>query len=109
LRRTRRVVNACSDPGILRERTAKLGERLRGSANGGLDSLTERELQVGRLVVARRTNQEIAAKLFISTKTVETHMRHIFEKLGVSSRVDVARVIERAENAAPTTGPTAAA
>jgi DNA-binding CsgD family transcriptional regulator len=65
-----------------------------------LDSLTERELQVARLVVDRRTNAEIAAELFLSTKTVETHLRNLFYKLGVSSRVEVARVIERADREA---------
>jgi DNA-binding NarL/FixJ family response regulator len=62
-----------------------------------VESLTERELQVARLVVDRRTNAEIAAELYLSTKTVETHLRNLFHKLGVSSRVEVARVIERAD------------
>ena len=43
----------------------------------------------------RLTNREIAATLFLSDKTVESHMRNIFMKLGVSSRVEVARTIER--------------
>ena len=60
-------------------------------------SLTERELQIARLVVDRRTNAEIAAELYLSTKTVETHLRNLFHKLGVSSRVEVARVVERAD------------
>jgi DNA-binding NarL/FixJ family response regulator len=41
------------------------------------------------------TNREIAAELFLSDKTVESHIRNIFIKLGVSSRVEVARAIER--------------
>ena len=61
----------------------------------GVESLTGRELEVAELVLDRRTNREIAEELFLSTKTVETHMRHIFEKLGVSSRVEVARAMER--------------
>ena len=47
-------------------------------------SLTERELQLARLVVDRKTNPEIAAELFLSQKTVETHLRNIFRKVGVS-------------------------
>jgi NADPH:quinone reductase-like Zn-dependent oxidoreductase len=50
-----------------------------------------------RLVVDRKTNREIAEALFLSPKTVETHMRNIFRKLDVSSRVEVARVVERAD------------
>jgi len=63
-------------------------------------ALTERETQVARLVVDRMTNPEIAETLFLSTKTVETHMRNIFRKLEVGSRVDVARAVERADRAA---------
>ena len=63
----------------------------------GLESLTERELEVAHLVVDRRTNAEIADTLFLSPKTVESHMRHLFEKLGVSSRVEVARAVQRLE------------
>jgi DNA-binding CsgD family transcriptional regulator len=60
-----------------------------------VESLTGRELEIARLVVDRRTNQEIAAELFLSVKTVETHMRNIFRKLDVGSRVEVARAVER--------------
>lgn len=72
------------------------------SAGSGVEALSNRELQVARLVVERRTNPEIAEALVVSLKTVETHMRHIFEKLGVSSRVEVARVVERTEAGEPT-------
>ena len=48
-------------------------------------------------MVDRKTNREIAGELFVSLKTVEAHMRNLFRKLGVSSRVEVARVIERLE------------
>ena len=67
-----------------------------GKTDGtGIDSLTERELQVARLVFDRRTNSEIAAELFLSQKTVESHLRNIFRKVGVSTRVELARSIER--------------
>jgi DNA-binding NarL/FixJ family response regulator len=61
----------------------------------GLEGLTTRELEVARLVVDRHTNPEIARALFLSEKTIETHMRNIFRKLDVSSRADVARTVER--------------
>ena len=61
----------------------------------GVASLTERELEIARLIVDRKTNGEIAGELFLSKKTVETHIRNIFRKLDVSSRVDIARAVER--------------
>jgi DNA-binding CsgD family transcriptional regulator len=67
-----------------------------------LEALTERELQVARLVVDRRTNPEIAEALFLSPKTVETHIRNIFRKLDVSSRAEIARTLERADRAVHT-------
>jgi DNA-binding CsgD family transcriptional regulator len=84
----------------------KLGRRhhrRRGAARAGgqgLGSLTRRELEVAELVRDRKTNREIAAALFLSEKTVETHLRHIFGKLGVSSRASVARAVEN-ENGRP--------
>jgi DNA-binding NarL/FixJ family response regulator len=66
----------------------------------GMESLTERELQVARLVVDRKTNPEIAAELFLSQKTVETHMRNIFHKMDVTSRAALARAVERADRTA---------
>jgi ATP/maltotriose-dependent transcriptional regulator MalT len=69
-----------------------------GNTNrAGIDSLTERELQVARLVVDRKTNSEIAAELFLSQKTVETHLRNIFHKMDVTTRVALARDVERAD------------
>ena len=65
----------------------KLGRRVHrrtraGKADGtGIETLTERELEVARLVVDRKTNSQIAAELFLSPKTVETHIRHLFQKL----------------------------
>jgi ATP/maltotriose-dependent transcriptional regulator MalT len=83
----------------------KLGHRIYrrtrpGTADAiGLESLTERELQLARLVVDRKTNPEIASELFLSQKTVETHLRNIFRKVGVSSRVELARAVEQADRA----------
>ena len=49
------------------------------------------------MVVERDTNREAAAKLFISPATVEYHLRHIYQKLGMSSRTQLARKISQAE------------
>ena len=68
-----------------------------GSAAGaGVETLTQREVEIARLVLRRQTNAEIAAELFLSVKTVESHLRNIFRKLGVASRVEVARALEDA-------------
>jgi DNA-binding NarL/FixJ family response regulator len=53
-------------------------------------ALTPRELEVLRLVVEGKTNQEIARALGISVKTVEKHLGELFTKLGVASRVEAA-------------------
>lgn len=78
----------------------KLGQRVhrrseQGQGRYGVLALSGREMEVARLVVDRRTNVEIAGDLFLSLKTVESHLRNIFRKLEVSSRVEVARMIER--------------
>ena len=50
------------------------------------------DLQVVRLVAEGRTNQEVAAQLFISPRTVAHHLYNAFPKLGVASRADIARL-----------------
>ncbi len=83
----------------------KLGHRIQqrtrpgGPAGTTLESLTGRELQLAMLVFDRKTNPEIAEDLFLSQKTVETHLRNIFRKVGVTSRVELARAVERAQRA----------
>lgn len=53
-------------------------------------NLTRQERRILALVAQGRRNSTIAAELFISTKTVETHLHRIFSKLGVSSRTEAA-------------------
>jgi DNA-binding NarL/FixJ family response regulator len=56
---------------------------------GGFDALSAREREVASLVLAGRRNNEIARGLFLSLKTIETHTRNIYAKLGVRSRVEL--------------------
>jgi DNA-binding NarL/FixJ family response regulator len=52
------------------------------------DGLTDREIEVLRLVAAGRTNKEIGRELFISTATVSTHVRNVLEKIGAANRAE---------------------
>jgi two-component system response regulator NreC len=60
-------------------------------ADGSPDGLTERELEVLRLIALGHTNPEIAAQLGISVRTVESHRTHVQHKAGVSSRAELVR------------------
>ena len=108
LRAAESELDACGSVRVrdeMRRELRKLGARAekRGPATAGesgVAALTKRELEIAALVCDRRTNREIAATLFLSDKTIESHLRNIFVKLGVSSRVDVARAVERDRSAA---------
>lgn len=60
-----------------------------GDTNVALDTLTDREREVLRLVAEGYTTQEIAQQLVLSPKTVETHRAHIMDKLGLRSRSEL--------------------
>lgn len=67
--------------------------RLSGPS-GGSNPLTDRELEVLRIAARGASNKTIGNELFLSARTVEAHMRSIFEKLGASSRTEaVARAV----------------
>lgn len=85
-RDTRRVQHRLHGLGV---RTARgRGER---RPKIGWASLTESELRVARLVAEGHTNRQIGVRLFLSPHTVDSHIRHTFAKLSVSSRVELTR------------------
>jgi DNA-binding CsgD family transcriptional regulator len=69
------------------------GEITRSPDAGDRAELTSQELQIARFVAEGATNREVAAKLFLSPKTVEYHLGKVFAKLGLTSRVELARAM----------------
>ncbi len=100
-----RVLRICVDAGAARDaararkRLRELGVRRRIQSLDrpklGWESLTATELKVARLAAAGCANRAIADRLFVSPHTVNTHLRHVFEKLDIRSRVDLTRIVER--------------
>jgi DNA-binding CsgD family transcriptional regulator len=80
----------------LRRRLRDMGVRRRlGQAerpDHGWEALTPSEIAVVEAITSGMTNREAAAHLFLSPHTVSTHMRHVFQKLKINSRVELARI-----------------
>jgi LuxR family transcriptional regulator, maltose regulon positive regulatory protein len=95
LAEARATIESCPDPGILSQRVEEVARKLTPAhARANPDSeLTERELEVLRLLAERLTKPEVAAKLFLSYSTIHSHTKSIYRKLGGSSRDEV---LERA-------------
>ncbi len=85
----------------LRQRLRDLGVQQprsrRGPGTHGWADLTPSQLDVVRLVAAGATNRVVARELFLSPHTVNSHLRHAFAKLGIRSRVDLARLVTEAQ------------
>ena len=69
-----------------------------------LEALTAREREIAGLVAAGRTNREIAHQLVLSDKTIQTHLRNIYAKLGLRSRVELTHATIQANNQHPSEG-----
>jgi DNA-binding CsgD family transcriptional regulator len=72
------------------------GERARRRDAATLDDLTPQELQIALLLAAGATTREAATRLFLSPKTIEYHLHHVYGKLGVRSRSALAEALETA-------------
>jgi DNA-binding CsgD family transcriptional regulator len=87
---------AAWDAGRVRGRLRALGVRRRlvsaRRPGRGWAAMTDSELAVARLVAQGLSNREVAERLFVSPHTVSGHLRHVFAKLGVNSRVELTRL-----------------
>jgi DNA-binding CsgD family transcriptional regulator len=76
-----------------REELAATGARPRRELLSGVEALTASERRVAELAAAGRSNPEIAQALFVTRKTVESHLRHVYLKLDVTGRGALAGVL----------------
>jgi DNA-binding CsgD family transcriptional regulator len=76
-----------------REELAASGARLRREAASGVESLTPSERRVAVLAAQSMSNGEIAQTLFVTVNTVQTHLRHVYAKLSVSGRLELAAAL----------------
>src|SRR5262249_25391119 len=111
-----RAEQALSECGAVREADSAarelrgLGKRVqrrpRVDSEGGLAGLSPREREVAAQVAEGKTNREIAGTLFLSEKTIESHLSRIYSKLDVHSRAALTAIVARegaqAEGASPT-------
>ena len=72
---------------------AATGARPRRAILTGVDSLTPSELRVGELATNGLTTRQIAEALFVTPKTIEFHLRHVYRKLGVGSRAELVPIL----------------
>jgi LuxR family maltose regulon positive regulatory protein len=90
----RRALSRDIQPNYVARLLAVFSEKVEVKASGGqalIEPLTEREIEVLRLIVAGFSNPEIAKELVIAVSTVKSHINHIYSKLEVSSRTQAVK------------------
>jgi DNA-binding CsgD family transcriptional regulator len=91
------IASACCPGGRLagaaRIELTTMGARPRRDRITGRDALTASELRVARLAAEGRTNREIAEALWVTLRTVETHLSHSYAKLAISSRGELSAAL----------------
>jgi DNA-binding CsgD family transcriptional regulator/tetratricopeptide (TPR) repeat protein len=102
LERARAELVACGAGGYVpevdrgvRPGSRRAGQRFVREIEMTSTTLSARELEVAQLVVSGLTNRAVAEALFLSPKTVETHLAHIYEKLGIASRAALPGALKR--------------
>jgi DNA-binding NarL/FixJ family response regulator len=74
------------------------GEQMRKRTAETRDDLTDQERQIAQLARDGLSNPEIGARLFLSPRTVEWHLRKVFTKLGIHSRLELAGALPGADS-----------
>lgn len=103
LRRGLEIAARCGATALVdraREELEATGARSRSLVLSGVESLTASERRVASLAADGRTNTEIAQALYVTRKPVETHLRHVFQKLDVQSRRELPGVLARSTSMA---------
>jgi len=102
LRRALHLAHECGATALERRAMQELhasGAKPRRAVISGVDALTPSELRVAELAASGYTNRTIAEMLFLTKNTVEWHLRHVFRKLDVNSRDELAARLTRARTA----------
>ncbi len=88
--------------GRVRDELKATGARPRSEWRIGVEALTPSELRVARLAAEGRTNREIAQALYVTVKTVESHLARVYGKLGIGGRAELAKGLEGEKFRVPT-------
>ena len=104
LERGMELAHRCGAAGLAEHARTELraaGARPRRLVRTGTDALTPSERRVAELAAEGRTNRQIAAALYVTVATVETHLRHAFQKLGVNARTQLRGALAEKITGAP--------